>query len=116
MNDPAVEAARRAFCILWPDQGDPEFDFIGRQRDWAILAAREVLIVAWPSIKKAVEDATLAHINSLMNQTSRNVNTRDSVSNGADAALDLAVAINDSILSKLFPNETSAARSGRTGT
>lgn len=49
-DDPAVEAARRAFCVLWPDQGDPEFNFLGRQRDWAILAAREVLIVAWPGL------------------------------------------------------------------
>lgn len=105
MNDPAVEAARRAFCLLWPDQGDVEFDFLGKQKSWAILAAREVLTVAWPSIKQTVEGATLAHADILRNQTPHQGEHCGCVPYGTDAVERIAVAINDSIFLALFPRE-----------
>lgn len=43
MSDPAIEASRRAFGALWPDQGDFEFNFDSGQRQWADSAAREAL-------------------------------------------------------------------------
>lgn len=43
MSDPAVEAARRAFDKLWPDQGDFEFNFDSSTREYAVDAAREAL-------------------------------------------------------------------------
>lgn len=43
MTDPAVEAARRAFGHLWPEQGDFEFLFDSSHREYAICAAREAL-------------------------------------------------------------------------
>ncbi|WPH57795.1 hypothetical protein [Mycobacterium phage WXIN] len=43
MTDPAIEASRRAFGALWPDQGDFEFNFPSGQRQWADTSAREAL-------------------------------------------------------------------------
>ena len=42
MSAPAINAARRAFDTLWPDQGDFEFKALGRTRRFAIEAACEM--------------------------------------------------------------------------
>ncbi len=61
MSDPAVEAARRAFDKIWPEQGDFEFNWESSVRDYAIGSAREALsgVEHWKALwRGTVEDST----------------------------------------------------------
>lgn len=43
MSEPAIQASRRAFESLWPDQGGFEFNYVNSSRWWADLAAEEAI-------------------------------------------------------------------------